>query len=447
MPYYGRAWSTATSALHAKNISGTKNGASTTVVYATARQYAADHGKQRDPVEGAAWTAYKRQNCTAKYGCVTPWREIYYDDATALGQKYDLVNRDEPARRRDLGARLRRHADRAVRRCSRPSSSPTRSRRSSRASSISGPFVSANGDGRMDTVTVRATVTGHIKFGWAVARLTDGVAGPAIRSGSVIGKTVAFTWDGRDAAGKLVGDGRYRITVWAADVSNNRASVAKVVTVDRRPAAVSLASPRPGFLSPDGDGHDDTIGLCRPGRRGRSPAPPGSSTGPARPSGAGRSPRPPPGAGPGTAATRPARSSPTAATRSGSIGLDRAGNQTSRDLRITVDRTIKSLTWARSSFTPRAGPDGPLHADPPSAGDGDRRDLPGFDPGPHDLERAQASRPGTYGWTWNGKTAAGLRSSSPAATRSSSRRRAGSAGPASSAASPSRRPSRAASPD
>ena len=93
MPYYGRAWSTASSTLHAKNISGTKYGASTTVVYGTARQYAADHGKQRDPVEGAAWTAYKRKNCTATYGCVTPWRQIYYDDATALGLKYDLVNR------------------------------------------------------------------------------------------------------------------------------------------------------------------------------------------------------------------------------------------------------------------------------------------------------------------------------------------------------------------
>ena len=33
VPYYGRAWSTDSSALHAKNISGTKYGASTTVVY------------------------------------------------------------------------------------------------------------------------------------------------------------------------------------------------------------------------------------------------------------------------------------------------------------------------------------------------------------------------------------------------------------------------------
>ena len=98
-----------------RNISGTKNGASTTVVYGTARQYAADHGRQCDPVEGVAWTVYTRQNCTATYGCVTPWREIYYDDATALGLKYDLDQPLQPARRRHLGARLRRHPARAVR--------------------------------------------------------------------------------------------------------------------------------------------------------------------------------------------------------------------------------------------------------------------------------------------------------------------------------------------
>src|SRR4029078_10239898 len=72
VPYYGRAWSTATSAFASKNISSVKNGASTTVVYATARQYAADHGRKWDPVQGVAWTVYRRENCTATYGCVKP---------------------------------------------------------------------------------------------------------------------------------------------------------------------------------------------------------------------------------------------------------------------------------------------------------------------------------------------------------------------------------------
>ena len=259
VPYYGRAWSTASSALHARNISGTKYGASTTVVYGTARQYAAEYGKQRDPVEGAAWTAYKRKNCTAKYGCVTPWRQIYYDDAKALGQKYDLINRKGlrgagiwalgyDGTRPELYAMLKaKFITDAV--------PPVIS-----AASVSAPFVSANGDGRMDTVTARASVTGHVKFGWAVAPLKNGVAGDPIRTGSVVGKTVAFTWDGRDNAGKFAPDGTYRILLWAADVSNNRASVAKVVTVDRRASAVRLAA-NATFLSPDGDGRNDTTGL------------------------------------------------------------------------------------------------------------------------------------------------------------------------------------------
>ena len=36
-------------------------------------------------------------------------------------------------------------------------------------------------------------------------------------------------------------------------------------------------------------------------------------------------------------------------------GLDRAGNLTVRDMTVRVDRTIKSLTWARGSFVPKTG--------------------------------------------------------------------------------------------
>jgi spore germination protein YaaH/flagellar hook assembly protein FlgD len=92
VPYYGRAWSTSGNAVHAPNISGTKYGASTSVPYDTAADYLAQHGRKWDPAEGVAWTAYKRDNCTASYGCVTAWRELYVDDAAALAQKYALVN-------------------------------------------------------------------------------------------------------------------------------------------------------------------------------------------------------------------------------------------------------------------------------------------------------------------------------------------------------------------
>ena len=93
VPYYGRAWSTNTNLLHAANTSGTRTGDSTTVAYDTAASYLARYGRKFDSVEQTAWTAYQRQNCTATYGCVTSWRQLYVDDGAAIAAKYDLVNR------------------------------------------------------------------------------------------------------------------------------------------------------------------------------------------------------------------------------------------------------------------------------------------------------------------------------------------------------------------
>jgi spore germination protein YaaH len=93
LPYYGRAWSTASNAIHAKNISSTKYGAAVNVTYASAVGFAADHGRQWDEIEQAPWTAYQKQTCTATYGCVTSWRELYYDDVHSLAARYDMINR------------------------------------------------------------------------------------------------------------------------------------------------------------------------------------------------------------------------------------------------------------------------------------------------------------------------------------------------------------------
>jgi spore germination protein YaaH/flagellar hook assembly protein FlgD len=92
VPYYGRAWSTNSDLVHATNTSSAKTGPSTTVVYDTAADYLAEYGRRYDAGEQVAWTAYQRENCTASYGCVTSWRQIYVDDAAALQAKYDLVN-------------------------------------------------------------------------------------------------------------------------------------------------------------------------------------------------------------------------------------------------------------------------------------------------------------------------------------------------------------------
>jgi spore germination protein YaaH len=92
VPYYGRAWSTDSDRLNAANISGARYGRSTAVVYASAIGVIQDHGRRWGSREGVAWTAYRRENCTVTYGCVTSWRQLYLDDSTALRLKYDLVN-------------------------------------------------------------------------------------------------------------------------------------------------------------------------------------------------------------------------------------------------------------------------------------------------------------------------------------------------------------------
>jgi spore germination protein YaaH/flagellar hook assembly protein FlgD len=90
VPYYGRAWSTTSSAVHAATRPGSATyGYSSSVVYGTAVGMAADHGRLWDATEDAPWTEYRWQYCSS---CPTTWRQLYYDDAQSLGLKYDLVN-------------------------------------------------------------------------------------------------------------------------------------------------------------------------------------------------------------------------------------------------------------------------------------------------------------------------------------------------------------------
>jgi spore germination protein YaaH len=94
IPYYGRAWSTASDALHAKTLSQSKYGGSAAPNYAQAVDLATSNGRRWDSVEQSPWTAYRKQTCTSAYGCVTSWRELYYDDSTSLKRRYDLINRE-----------------------------------------------------------------------------------------------------------------------------------------------------------------------------------------------------------------------------------------------------------------------------------------------------------------------------------------------------------------
>ncbi len=92
IPWYGRAWSTATSSPRSRNTSGSKYGYSTAVNYESIPALVKLYGRKWDSVEQSPYIVYRRQNCTKAYGCVTSWRQVWYDDATSLGRRYQLVN-------------------------------------------------------------------------------------------------------------------------------------------------------------------------------------------------------------------------------------------------------------------------------------------------------------------------------------------------------------------
>jgi spore germination protein YaaH/flagellar hook assembly protein FlgD len=92
IPWYGRAWSTATSSPRSRTLTGAKYGYSAAVTYENAIDYAKKHGRKWDGVEQSPYVVYRRRNCTNKYGCVTSWRQIWYEDAASLKRRYALVN-------------------------------------------------------------------------------------------------------------------------------------------------------------------------------------------------------------------------------------------------------------------------------------------------------------------------------------------------------------------
>jgi len=92
LPWYGRAWSTATDTVNAANQSGAKYGYSAAVNYGNVVDLVAQYGRRWDTREQTPWFAYQRQNCTTTYGCVTTWRQVYYDDAESMMLRLGLVN-------------------------------------------------------------------------------------------------------------------------------------------------------------------------------------------------------------------------------------------------------------------------------------------------------------------------------------------------------------------
>ncbi len=403
VPYYGRAWSTSTSTLHAKNISGTKNGASVTVTYDTAREFAVTYGKAYDPVEGVAWMAYRRQNCTPTYGCVNPWRQLYFDDATALKAKYDLVNQYN-LRGAGIwalgydGTRTELYS--AIQAKFITDTVPPLIK----SASISSAVISPNADGRLDATTARLIATGLTSWGYLVQPVSGSTVGDAVRSGSRTGKSPAFTWNGTNQFGAIVANGSYRVTLWTADASDNRAEHRFTVTVDRTAASVTSAASR-GYFSPDGDRHYETLPLSWTANE--------PLTGTVRlRNWAGKTVR-------AWTFTRKStwKTSWTGRTAAGVLvpagrytfrvdGLDRAGNRTVVERRILVDGTIKSVRWTDGSFDPRARQTSQAVIAFRRAA---RVDV-GIYRGSTLIRRVWTNRSlkaSTYHWTWTGKTTAG----------------------------------------
>jgi spore germination protein YaaH len=84
VPYYGRTWLTTTNALNSPVVAGS-SGSSKAYYYTGARSLATTYGRRWDDVGKVPWFTYYD---SAK----ASWVQGYYDDATSLSVKYDMIN-------------------------------------------------------------------------------------------------------------------------------------------------------------------------------------------------------------------------------------------------------------------------------------------------------------------------------------------------------------------
>lgn len=88
LPWYGRAWSTESDQPGAFTLDPQTFGGSVTAEYADAIALAVQNGRQWDPVEASAWTAYRKRDCGR---CPESWRQLWYDDVDSMQAKQKLV--------------------------------------------------------------------------------------------------------------------------------------------------------------------------------------------------------------------------------------------------------------------------------------------------------------------------------------------------------------------
>ena len=128
-----------------------------------------------------------------------------------------------------------------------------------------GAWFSPNGDGSRDTTSWLATTT---ESGSVGARIVDGT-GATVRYLSVVAGVgpVGLTWDGTDASGQLVPDGRYEVRLYARDAAGNQGPTT-VRSINVATTLGWVTSSKSLFYPQDGDalGPTTTVGfrLARP---------------------------------------------------------------------------------------------------------------------------------------------------------------------------------------
>jgi flagellar hook assembly protein FlgD len=215
------------------------------------------------------------------------------------------------------------------------------------SASISGTLISPNGDGILDTIRVALGASGATRWTFSAAPIAGTTVGAAVATRSGSGGSAAVTWNGKRNDGAVVADGTYRLALTALDNAANRVSRSWTVRVDRTRATI-LSAATPATFSPNGDHSADTV------RLGWSAS--------ERISGVARI----------LHGTTVIRSWTVASATAGAItwnGLtsagaaapdgtytfrvsarDAAGNATTRNTPVIVDRTLSWVRWSRTAF-------------------------------------------------------------------------------------------------
>jgi flagellar hook assembly protein FlgD len=251
LPYYGRAWSTASNQPNASTLpQNDQNGYSVAATYTAAADLAATNGLQWDGTETSAWTTYQRQFCAT---CPTVWRELYFDNAQSLAAKYQLVLADG-LRGTGMWAlgydgtkpeltQLLHQVFGAV--APLPPSGSLAVTANNAAGNPPNAF-SPNGDGVADSATLS----------WWISAPASGTI--AIRAGSttvwsaaVTDSSGSVTWNGASSSGTAVPDGTYAVVLTAQEADGTALTLTASVVVNRVVGFLAASPNR--FFPQDGD--------------------------------------------------------------------------------------------------------------------------------------------------------------------------------------------------